>query len=70
MLAFNYPLVFAQQDPPPLRPCSVEVVFEGEWRGLRGIRSPTSQNPLQSTPIPLGGGLNEQGLKKNMEYVK
>ena len=52
-----------------LRPCSVEVVCEGDWQGLRGIRSPTSQIPLQSTPIPLGGGLNEQGLSGNALFL-
>ena len=35
--------------------------FEGVWRGLRGIKSPTSQNPPQSPPIlsnPFVGGIN------------
>jgi hypothetical protein len=34
----------------------------GDWRGLRGIKSPTSQNPPQSPSILLGGGLTQQAI--------
>ena len=36
----------------------------GRW-GWVGIKSPTSQNPPQSLPIPLWRGLTEQALKGN-----
>ena len=35
------------------------VWFGGDWKVLGGIKSPTSQNPPQSPPIPLWRGLIE-----------